>query len=118
MRRSEPQHSIGGIDAHNAVGWIVRDNTFRKIRSPAGSVAEHAVHFWSGSRDTLVERNLIVDCGSAAIGCAFVEHHGRDAIMPSGIKWQGDSCCGPAQLSGCGSNRRDPLRPYECQILF
>jgi hypothetical protein len=57
-----PQYYIGGIDAHFAKKWIVRGNTFRNIRSPGGSLAEHAVHFWSGSADTLVERNLIINC--------------------------------------------------------
>jgi hypothetical protein len=51
----------GGIDAHGARGWIVRLNRFEDIRSAEG-LAEHAVHFWTGSRDTLVERNTILDC--------------------------------------------------------
>jgi hypothetical protein len=51
----------GGIDAHGARGWVVRLNRFDNIRCAEG-LAEHAVHFWTGSRDTLVERNTIVDC--------------------------------------------------------
>jgi hypothetical protein len=51
----------GGIDAHGARGWVVRLNRFENIRCEVG-LAEHAVHFWTGSRDTLVERNTIVDC--------------------------------------------------------
>ncbi|MGQ0721232.1 MAG: right-handed parallel beta-helix repeat-containing protein [Candidatus Eiseniibacteriota bacterium] len=57
-----PQYYIGGIDAHQAQNWVVRGCTFRGIRSPDASVAEHAVHFWSGAGGTIVERNLIVNC--------------------------------------------------------
>ncbi len=62
-----PRYYIGGIDVHNGKNWIVRENTFRFIQNPgvAGDEegpSEHAVHFWSGSANTLVERNLIVDC--------------------------------------------------------
>ena len=53
----------GGIDAHGAWGWKVRRNTFKGIFCNNNKLAEHAVHFWSCSRGTLVERNMIIDCG-------------------------------------------------------
>jgi hypothetical protein len=52
----------GGIDAHSARGWIVRLNTLQGIYCEGSGLAEHAIHFWSASRDTLVERNTIIDC--------------------------------------------------------
>lgn len=57
-----PQYYIGGIDAHGAKNWTVRGNTFRNIASPATSVAEFAVHFWNGSANNTVEKNVIVNC--------------------------------------------------------
>jgi hypothetical protein len=57
-----PRSYMGGIDVHRGSGWTVRDNLFRDIRSPGGSISEHAVHFWNDSRDTAVERNRIVNC--------------------------------------------------------
>jgi hypothetical protein len=52
----------GGIDVHEARGWTVRQNTIQGIYCTNGSLAEHAIHVWTGSRDTLVERNVIVNC--------------------------------------------------------
>jgi hypothetical protein len=52
----------GGIDAHASRGWIVRHNRFTGIYCAGEGLAEHAVHFWRSSRDTLVENNRIVDC--------------------------------------------------------
>lgn len=70
----------GGIDAHGAWGWQVRDNTFVDIYCDNGSLAEHAVHFWSASRDTLVERNTIINC-ARGVGFGLVEM-GADRTYP------------------------------------
>ncbi len=66
----------GGIDAHQAWGWVVRDNFFKGIWCPSG-LAEHGVHFWTGGRDTLVERNTIVDC-ARGIGFGLGENGNGD----------------------------------------
>lgn len=50
----------GGIDGHQARGWTIRDNTIQGFWCENG-LSEHAIHFWTGSRDTLVERNTLID---------------------------------------------------------
>jgi len=67
----------GGIDGHQARGWVIRDNVFRGIHCENGSLAEHAVHFWTASRDTLVERNQIFDC-ARGIGFGLGDGGGRE----------------------------------------
>ena len=53
-----------GIDVHNGAGWVIRYNTFRNITVPPGATFTErpAIDMWSGSRDTLVYGNLIVNC--------------------------------------------------------
>jgi glyoxylase-like metal-dependent hydrolase (beta-lactamase superfamily II) len=62
------QFYTGGIDIHKGVNWIIRDNTFRNIRVPAGQpgMAEHAIHFWkrcpTRPQNIVVEGNWIENC--------------------------------------------------------
>lgn len=56
------QYYTGGIDVHFGKDWTVRDNLFVNIKSPDSTLAEHAIHFWSESSGTLVERNIILNC--------------------------------------------------------
>ncbi|MBI2559504.1 hypothetical protein HYW20_09345 [Candidatus Woesearchaeota archaeon] len=68
----------GGLDAHQAWGWTIRDNTIKNIYCSNG-LAEHAIHFWDASRDPIVERNVIINnargigfgLGSAAGGRTY-----------------------------------------------
>ncbi len=59
----------GGIDAHQARGWIIRDNLIEGFWCPGDGdggcqwydLSEHGIHLWRGCRDTLVERNRLRD---------------------------------------------------------
>lgn len=51
----------GGIDAHKARGWTIRRNLIEGFWCQSG-LSEHGIHFWSTSRDTLIEENSIVNC--------------------------------------------------------
>jgi uncharacterized repeat protein (TIGR01451 family) len=50
----------GGVDAHQARGWRIRDNIIEGFWCPNG-LSEHGVHMWRGCRDSVVERNLFID---------------------------------------------------------
>lgn len=49
----------GGIDAHKAHGWTIRDNLIEGFWCPTG-LAEHAIHMWDNSSDSVVERNRLI----------------------------------------------------------
>ncbi len=51
----------GGVDAHQAWGWRIHDNHIEGFWCDAG-LSEHGIHMWRGCRDTVVERNVIVNC--------------------------------------------------------
>ncbi|HID45718.1 MAG TPA: hypothetical protein EYP34_08190 [Chromatiaceae bacterium] len=48
----------GGIDAHQAEDWVIRDNRIEGFWCESG-LSEHGIHLWRGSRGTLVERNVL-----------------------------------------------------------
>jgi hypothetical protein len=58
---SAPDDYTNGISAHRAYRWVVRDNQWYRIRTP-GNAPVPTILFWSESTDTVVERNLLVDC--------------------------------------------------------
>jgi hypothetical protein len=60
----------GGVDAHQAWGWVIRDNVIEGFWCPNG-LSEHGIHMWRGCRDTLVERNVLRD-NARGIGFGLV----------------------------------------------
>jgi hypothetical protein len=50
----------GAIDVHGGDDWIVRYNKIQGFWCATG-IPDPAVHFWNGSRDTLVHNNLFID---------------------------------------------------------
>jgi hypothetical protein len=59
-----PTDYTNGVDVINGQGWVVRDNLLRRVRGPRsqGDRAGPAILFWGGSRETIVERNLLLEC--------------------------------------------------------
>ncbi len=69
---TSPEDYTNGISAHNAHRWTVRDNDWYRIRTPNNAPAP-TILFWSGSSDTVVERNLLVD-GTQGIAFGNASH--------------------------------------------
>lgn len=68
-----------GVDVLAGANWVIRDNVFRNIRAPVGELAGPALLFWRNSRNTLVERNLFIECDRAiALGLAPPDENARD----------------------------------------
>lgn len=61
---SAPSDYTNGVDVHRGRDWIVRDCRFLRIRGPrdVGYRAGPAILFWNDARDTIVERNGLLDC--------------------------------------------------------
>lgn len=52
-----------GMSVHTCANWVVRYNLFRNIRGPKGDGAVGGcIDFWHGSKNTLVEGNVMVNC--------------------------------------------------------
>ncbi len=67
-----PSGYTNGIDVLAGKDWIIRDNEFVRIRGPQGQLGGSAILCWKNSINTVVERNLIVDCHK---GIAFGNPH-------------------------------------------
>ncbi len=80
----------GGVDAHQARGWVIRDNLIEGFWCSSG-LAEHGIHLWRASRDTRVERNLLRN-NARGIGFGM-------ATEGSGIRTYPDNPCPQANGS-------------------
>ena len=117
----------GGVDAHRARDWTIRDNLIEGFWCTDG-LSEHAVHLWRGCRDTVVERNVVrenargigfglVSSGDARTysddpcpGAAYVGHYGgiiRNNVVFAASAGLFDSVagfdCGICLASACGA---------------
>ena len=51
----------GGVDVLQGANWIVRHNLFKNIRAPAGQLAGPAILMWQGSKNSVIEGNLLLN---------------------------------------------------------
>ncbi len=51
-----------GIDILKARGWRIVGNVFRNIYCPPGRSLPQAILVWQGSRDTVIEKNRLINC--------------------------------------------------------
>jgi len=73
-----PSDYTNGVDVLAGAGWVIRDNVFRNIRSPDQSLAGPAVLMWKNTLDSLVERNLFIECDRAvALGLSAPDSNSR-----------------------------------------
>lgn len=118
----------GGIDAHQARGWTIRDNLIEGFWCDNG-LSEHAIHFWRACRDPVIERNILrnnargIGLGLATSGPArtyaddpcpgavgYVDHYG--GIVRNNLIFAADTAlfdsdagfdCGICLWNACGA---------------
>ena len=96
----------GGIDGHQALGWRVRDNVIAGFWCATG-LSEHGIHFWTGSRDTLVERNVLRN-NARGIGFGLGSHarpHVPRRALPRRAPPPGTSAASSATTSWWSTTR-------------
>ena len=57
-----PSDYTNGVDVHAGVDWIVRDTVFERVRGPGSGYTGPAILMWSESRNSIIERNVLIDC--------------------------------------------------------
>ena len=68
---------VGGMDLMGTDGLVVADNVFRNIRGKTGE-GRGAVFIWVGSKNTVVERNLVIDCDQGI--CLGNSSRGKEGV--------------------------------------
>ncbi len=129
---SAPSDYTNGVDIHAGTGWVVRDNIFRNIRGPASGnwKAGPTILFWNDSRDTVVERNFVVDCfrgialGIMARDASSPDHRGgiiRNNVVCNLNSW-GDEAIEVGSCPGVRIEHNtvflDPHQPWAISVRF
>ena len=83
----------GGFDLHQGRGWQLYGNTFSGFWCASG-LSEHAIHAWNGSRDTFIERNVIIN-SARGIGLGL-------GASVSGRTYEDSPCGGVADIGHYG----------------
>lgn len=88
----------GGVDIHQSRGWKIHDNVVIGFWCPSG-LSEHGIHVWTGSRDTLVERNILID-NARGIGFGL-------GFQWSGRGYSDSPCAGRVNIGHYGGTIRN-----------
>lgn len=99
----------GGIDAHQSRGWVIRDNYVTGWWCAAG-LAEHGIHLWTGSRDTVIERNFVVN-NARGIGLGL-------GFQTNGRSYSDQPCAGRANVGHYGGVIRNNFVFANSTALF
>jgi hypothetical protein len=76
------------IDAIGGQRWVIRDNLIRGIYCQDGDLAGPAVLMWQGSSDTVVERNVFVDCSrGVSLGLVSPQDHNGGIVRNNFLRW-------------------------------
>jgi hypothetical protein len=112
----------GGVDAHQSLGWVIRDNLIEGFWCDSG-LSEHGIHMWRGCRDTTIERNELND-NARGIGLGLVTTgSGRtysDDPCPSAVGYV-DDFGGIARNNSISANDTDLFDSqygFDCGICF
>lgn len=71
---SVPGDYTNGMSIHATVGWHIHDNVVVNVRGGGGNIGP-AILVWSASEDTVIERNVIINCRRGiALGNAGSDH--------------------------------------------
>jgi hypothetical protein len=77
-----------GIDVTGGHRWQIRDSRIERIRCQNGALAGPAILIWQGSRDSLIERNLILDSSRGiALGLVSGSDHSGGVVRNNLIRW-------------------------------
>ncbi len=84
----------GGIDGHHAKGWRFTDNVIKGFWCPTG-LSEHAIHMWTGSRDTVSVNNILIN-NARGVGYGLAAYNPTNNLRRN----YSDAPCGGRQNAG------------------